>query len=346
MSTEPSERGAAPGQTDGPRKAAILMMSLGQEVSAEILKRLTEEEVRRITAEVTRTNGLTPKEAEQVLAEFQRNLSGGAAYALSGAEFAKEMLASALGAEPARKVLDQVSRQANMDADVLTAMEKADSDQLAHFIQREHPQTLAIICSQLDRTTASALLLKFTPETRADVIRRMAVLDKISPEVLHRIGASLGPLLRAMSEFRRRPYGGRRAVAEILASFEGAVTEEILASIEQTNPELVDEVRRLMVVFEDLTVIEQAGIKALLAAVDRKVLTLALKGTSEQLRGLFAGCMSQRGAEMLREDMEALGPVRLKDVEAAQHQVIAQARKLQTEGVLSMKPTESDRYVV
>jgi flagellar motor switch protein FliG len=337
---------ASPGQAGGTRKAAILMMSLGQDVSAEILKRLTEDEVRRITAEVTRIKTLAPEQSEQVLAEFRSAIAGGAAYTVHGADFAKDMLVNALGAEPARKVLDQVSRQAHMDADVLTAMEKADSDQLAHFIQREHPQTLAIICSQLDRATAGSLLLRFPPEMRADVVRRMAGLEKISPEVLHRIGASLGPMLRRLGEFRRKPYGGRRAVAEILANFEGTVTEEILASIEKANPELAEEVRRLMVVFEDLTVIDQAGIKTLLAAMDRKVLTVALKGTSEQLREHFTGCMSQRGAEMLREDMEALGPVRLKDVEAAQHQVIALARKLQAEGALSMKPSESDRYVV
>lgn len=350
MSAAPTQTAAAaaasPVPADGARKAAILMMSLGQDVSAEILKRLTEDEVRRITAEVTRTKALAPEEAEQVLAEFHRTIAGGAAYTMSGADFAREMLVSALGAEPARKVLDQVSRRAHMGADVLTAMEKADSDQLAHFIQREHPQTLAIICSQVDRTTASSLMLKFPPETRADVVRRMAGLDKISPEVLHRIGASLGPALRALGEFRRKPYGGRRAVIEILANLKGEVTEEILASIQKTNPELAEEVRRLMFVFEDLTAIDQAGIKALLAAVDRKALTLALKGTSEQLREHFTGCMSQRGAEMLREDMEALGPVRLKDVEAAQQQIIAAAQKLQAEGVLSMKPSESDRYVV
>ncbi len=337
---------ASHAHADGTRKAAILMMSLGQEVSAEILKRLTEEEVRRITAEVTRIRALSPEQAEQVLAEFNQALAGGAAYAVHGADFAKDMLVSALGAEPARKVLDQVSRQANMDAGVLAAMEKADSDQLAHFIQREHPQTLAIICSQLDRTTAGSLLLKFPLETRAEVVRRMASLEKISPEVLHRIGVSLGPMLRTLGELRRRPFGGRRAVAEILANFEGEVIEEILASIEKTSPELVEEVRRLMLVFEDLTAIDQAGTKALLAAVDRKVLTLALKGTSEQLREHFTACMSQRGGDMLREDMEALGPVRLKDVEAAQHQVITIARKLQAEGVLSMRPSEGDRYVV
>ena len=350
MSNTPPETvkvGAMPPmQADGTRKVAILMMSLGQEVSAEILKRLTEDEVRRITAEVTRIKALTPEQAEQVLAEFHRTLADGTAYSVHGADFAKDMLVNALGAEPARKVLDQVSRQANMDADVLTAMESADSEQLAHFIQREHPQTLAIICSQLDRTTAGSLLLRFPSETRAEVVWRMAGLEKISPEVLRRIGASLGPTLRTMGEFRRKPYGGRRAVAEILSNFDAAVTEEILASIEKMNPETVEEVRRLMVVFEDLTVIDQPGIKAILAALDRKVLTLALKGTSEKLREHFTGSMSQRGAEMLREDMEALGPVRLKDVEAAQHQVITIARKLQAEGVLSMRPTEGDRYVV
>jgi flagellar motor switch protein FliG len=333
-------------QVDGARKAAILMMSLGQEVSAEILKRLTDDEVRRITAEVTRIKALAPEQAEQVLAEFNRTIAGGTSYAIHGADFAKDMLVNALGAEPARKVLDQVSWQANMDADVLKAMERADSEQLAHSIQREHPQTLAIICSQLDRTTAGSLLLRFPSETRAEVVWRMAGLEKISPEVLRRIGSSLGPTLRTLGEFKRKPYGGRRAVAEILANFDGAVTEEILASIEKTNPEIVEEIRRLMVVFEDLSAIDQTGIKALLAALDRKVLTLALKGTSEQLREHFTGCMSQRGAEMLREDMEALGPVRLKDVEVAQHQVIAIARKLQADGVLSMRQSESDRYVV
>jgi flagellar motor switch protein FliG len=198
----------------------------------------------------------------------------------------------------------------------------------------------------VDRNTAGALLGKFRPEVRSEVIRRMASLDKISLEVLHRIGSILSPSLRTLGEFRRKPYGGRKTVAEILSNIDGTLAEEILAAVAQAEPNLAEEIRRLMVVFEDLLAVDQAGIKALLATVDRKVLTLALKGTSEQLRQLVTGCMSQRGAEMLREDMEALGPVRLKDVEDAQHQMIALARKLQAEGTLSLKPSESDRYVV
>jgi flagellar motor switch protein FliG len=334
------------GKVDGVRKAAIFLMSLGQEASAEILKKLSVDEVRRVTAEITKISALPPEEVEQVLGEFHQTVTSGAVCSVPGEQFARDMLVNALGHEPARKVLDQVSRLAHMDAEVLDAIRKADSEQLAQVVQREHPQTVAIILSQLDPGTAGTLLSRFRPEIRAEAVRRMAYLETISPEVLHRIGDALGPALRILGEFRRKPCGGRRSVAEILIALDGTIAEEILNSIAQTDPGLVDEVRRVMVVFEDLLVIDQAGIKALLAAVDRKVLTMALKGTSEQLRDHFTACMSQRGAEMLREDMEALGPVRLKDVEAAQHQVISLARKLQSEGVLSLKPSESDRYVV
>jgi flagellar motor switch protein FliG len=299
-----------------------------------------------LTLEITKIKSLPSDEIEQVLKEYQATAARGVGCAIPGEELAKKMLVNAFGQEPARKMLDHVARLEHMDAEVLDAMEKVDAEQLAHFVQKEHPRTIAVILSQVDRGLAGALLAKFRSEIRFEVVRRMATLEKISPEVLHRIGATLSPAIRALGEFQRKPYGGRRAVAEILSNLEGTLTDEILDSISQTDPGLVEEVRRLMVVFEDLLGVDQGGIKALLAALDRKILTLALKGTSEQLRQHFTGCMSQRGAEMLREDMEALGPVRLKDVEDAQHQVISAARKLQAEGSLSLKPTENDRYVV
>ncbi len=233
---------ASPVPPGGTRKAAILMMSLGQDVSAEILKRLSEDEVRRITAEVTRIKALTPEQAEQVLAEFHRTIAGGAAYAVHGADFAKDMLVNALGAEPARKVLDQVSRQANMDAE----RSHRDGERRFRSTGALHPAGAS--------PDAGHHLFPTGPDDRglslAQILHRRRVPTwsgawRVSRRSLRRcyIGSAPHSARRCahMGEFRRKPYGGRRAVAEILANFDGAVTEEILASIEKTNPEIGEE---------------------------------------------------------------------------------------------------------
>jgi flagellar motor switch protein FliG len=174
----------------------------------------------------------------------------------------------------------------------------------------------------------------------------MANLDQISPEIIHKIAAVIGQKLQTLGEFSRESYGGVRAVSEMFNRLESGSSKEILEAIEKENAMLADTIRHLMFVFEDMLLVEVTGLKEVLAKVDRKVLTLALKGTSEQVRQHFIKCLSQRGAEMLMEDMEALGPVKIKDVEAGQQQIIAAVRQLESEGVISTKGAGGEQYVV
>jgi flagellar motor switch protein FliG len=181
---------------------------------------------------------------------------------------------------------------------------------------------------------------------RSDVALRMASLDQISPEIISKIAAVIGSKLKALGEVSREAYGGIRAVSEMFNRLDSNTSKEILDAMEHTEPALVETIRHLMFVFEDLLLLDQSAIKEMLAKVDRKILTIALKGTSDQLKNHMLGAMSQRGAEMLREDMDALGPIKIKEVDAAQQQIIAIVRQLEAEGVISLKGTAGEQYVV
>jgi len=263
-----------------------------------------------------------------------------------GIDYARKLLINAFGPEHAKKLLDRLVKTLGSETATFDTLQKADPQQLAKFIHNEHPQTIALILSHLNPSQAAGLLISLPPELRADVALRMANLDQISPEIISKIAAIIGQKLKALGELSRESYGGVRAVSEMFNRLDSTTSKEILEIIEQNDPNLVETIRHLMFVFEDLLLIDQNAIKEILAKIDRKVLTVALKGTSEQLRSHFLQAMSQRGAEMLKEDMDALGPVKLKEVEAAQQQIIAVVRQLESEGVLSLKGTVGEQYVV
>jgi flagellar motor switch protein FliG len=246
----------------------------------------------------------------------------------------------------ARRMLDRLQKAMGADAASFDAIQKADPQLLAKFIHSEHPQTIALVLSHLNSSSAASLLTSLPPGMRSDVAQRMASLDQISPEIIMKIAGVIGGKLSALGEFSRESYGGVRAVAEMMNRLDSGSSREILDHIDKQDANLAETIRHLMFVFEDLLLIDPTGLKEVLAKVDRKSLTVAMKGTSEQLRGQILGSMSQRGAEMLREDMEALGPVKIKDVEAAQQQIISIVRQLETEGVVSLKGTVGEQYVV
>ena len=225
-------------------------------------------------------------------------------------------------------------------------LQKADPQQLAKFIHNEHPQTIALVLSHLNASQAAALLVSLPAEMRADVALRMANLDQISPEIVNKIATVIGQKLQALGEFSRESYGGVRAVSEVFNRLDSGTSKEILDVIENHNPNLVETIRQLMFVFEDLQAIDANQLKEVLARVDRKSLTLALKGTSDALKDHFFGTMSARAVEMLKEDIDALGPVRIRDVEGAQQQIIGIIRQLEAEGVISLKGAGGDQYVV
>jgi flagellar motor switch protein FliG len=330
----------------GVRKAAILLVMIGDEASSGILRLLEEDEVQEISREIARVQSLTSEEAEGVLEEFYQMAVAHDYVVKGGIDYAKKVLISAFGPEHAKKMLDRLMKTLGNETLSFDALRKTDPQQLAKFIHSEHPQTIALILSHLNPSQAAGLLFSLPAEMRADVALRMASLDQISPEIITKIATVIGSKLKTLGELSREAYGGVHAVAEMFNRLDANTSKDILDNIEKVNPTLVETIRHLMFVFEDLLLLDTTAIKEVLAKMDRKILTVALKGTSEQMKNHMLQAMSQRGAEMLREDMDALGPIKIKEVEAAQQQIIAVVRHLETEGVLSLKGTAGEQYVV
>ncbi len=329
----------------GLRKAAIAMLVLGEDVGSDILRNLEEEEVYVIGREIARMPSVTSEIAESVLEQLHQ-MSLAHDYVLKGGiEYARKILINAFGPEHARGMLDRLMKALGADSANFDALQKADPQQLAKFIHSEHPQTIALILSHLNPSQAAALLTSLPAGMRSDVALRMGNLDQISPDIIARIANIIGLKLKSLGETNRESYGGVRAVAEMFNRLDSKSSREILDNIEGDAPELVETVRQLMFVFEDLLQLDQTAIKEILTRVDKKVLTIALKGTSEQLRTHFLQCMSQRGAEMLKEDLDVMGPVKIKEVEGGQQQIIAVLRQLESEGVISLKGGASEQYV-
>jgi flagellar motor switch protein FliG len=328
------------------RKAAMLLVVLGEQTSAELLTQLSEEDVNKVSREIAKLTAISSEQAEEVLNEFNHIATAGDYVARGGIEYARKLLMTAFTPDVAKRLLDRLTKALGAEAASFDALQKADPGQLAKFIHNEHPQTIALVLSHLNQTQAAALLTSLPSQMRADVALRMASLDQISPDVIIKIAAVIGQKLKTLGEFSRESYGGVRAVAEMLNRLDSTSTREILTHIDQQDTNLAETIRHLMFVFEDLLLIDPMGLKEVLAKVDRKVLTVALKGTSEQLRNQILASMSQRGADMLREDMEALGPIKIKEVDAAQQQIISVVRQLESEGVVSLKGTVGEQYVV
>ncbi|HTU45173.1 MAG TPA: flagellar motor switch protein FliG [Bryobacteraceae bacterium] len=329
----------------GAQKAAILMVILGEETSGALLRELDEEEVQYIGRGIAGIPVITSEIAEEVLAEFYEMIVAQDYILKGGLEYARKVLESAFGADRAKRLLDRLSLSLSTDSAHFDALQRADPQQLATFIHNEHPQTVALILSHVGGSQAARLLRSLPPETRTEVSVRMANLDQISPDVISRISTIIGQKLKSIGELSRQDCGGVRAVAEIFNRLEQDESKEILENIETSNPALVETIRHLMFVFEDLLKVDSTGMRELLARVDRKVLTIALKGTSEKLKNHFLQVMSQRGAEMLLEDMEALGAIKMREVEAAQQQIVAAVRLLESEGVINLKDSGAEQYV-
>ena len=330
----------------GMRKSAILLVVLGDAIAGEILKNMDEDEVDGLGREIARLGTVTPDEAENILEEFYQMTVAHDYVLKGGIDYARKMLMNAFGPEQARKMLDRLVKALGSEAANFDVLQKADPQQLAKFIHSEHPQTIALILSHLNPSQAAGLLFSLPPELRSDVALRMANLDQISPEIISKIAGIIGSRLKSLGELSRESYGGVRAVAEMFNRLDSGTSKEILENIEHSDANLVETIRHLMFVFDDILLIDQMAIKEILSKVDRKILTIALKGTSDQLKTHFLSAMSARGSEMLREDMDALGPIKIKEVEAAQQQIITVVRQLEAEGIVNLKGTVGEQYVV
>jgi flagellar motor switch protein FliG len=340
------DKGSDLSELSGLRKAAILLVMLGDDASSTIMRELDEDEVQNIGREIARVQTLTSEEAEGVLEEFYQMGVAHEYVVKGGIDYARKILVTAFGPEQAKKMLDRLMKSLGNETLSFDALQKADPQQLAKFIHSEHPQTIALILSHLNPSQAAGLLFSLPVELRSDVALRMANLDQISPDIISKIATVIGSKLKALGEVSREAYGGVHAVAEMFNRLDSNSSKDILDNIEKVNPSLVETIRHLMFVFEDLLLLDVNAIKEVLAKVDRKILTVALKGTSDQMKSHILQAMSQRGGEMLREDMESLGPIKIKDVEASQQQIIAVVRQLENEGVISLKGTAGEQYVL
>jgi flagellar motor switch protein FliG len=332
-----------PTSLSGPRKAAMFLMGVGEQVGTEVLRHLAPEEVRRISTEIAATKSVGSEQMLFVFREFEMLTTEGRLFAKGGAECARRMVEHAFGPESAQKLLAAVP-----DSESTTAsaglLETTNPQQLAMFLKDEHPQTIAVVLSNLSAEMAGGLLKSFPEETQAQVALRMASLDRVSPEVFQKVAEAIGSKLKSIRQIGKTD--GVRALATLLNHMGVEQAEALLARVEEQNQPVADSVRSLMFLFDDILSIDKEGMRALVGKLDRKVLTLALKGTSAKMREHFTQCMSQRSAEMLAEDMEAQGPVRIRDVETAQKEVILALRQLQQAGTVSLNREGGDEYVV
>jgi len=329
----------------GLRKAAILLVVLGEDAASQIYRHLSQGEVEQVTQEIAGMKQITPETVLTVLEEFDRMVLTGHCLAQGGRDYANKLLVKAFGEEGARQLLQQVSRSAEMSAGKLDSLQKADPQQLAKFIEGEHPQTIALILAHVDARQASALLMRLPEELRAESIKRLAQLRQFSPEMAERVSVVLNKRLEALGEQGRRAYAGLRGVADLMNRLDLATGKTILESIEKEDPKLALSIRNLMFTFEDLLTVPEAGIRELLGQMDKKTLATALRGASEELKSYIFKSMSSRAVEMLKEDMEVLGPIKSREINKAQLEAVAVARRLEAEGKLTLTPEGEDEFV-
>jgi flagellar motor switch protein FliG len=329
----------------GLHKAAILLVILGEDAASQIYRHLPPAEVEQVTREIATMQSIEADTALAVLEEFERLVMTGDYLAQGGKDYANKLLIKAFGEEGAQELLRQVSLTAEMSAGKLDSLRKADPQQLAKFIEGEHPQTIALILAHLEAKQASTLLMRLPEELRSEAVKRLAQLRQFSPEMAQRVSLVLHKRLEALGEQSRRAYAGLRGVADVMNRLEITTAKTILEGIEKEDPKLALSIRNLMFTFEDLLTVPETGIRELLGQMDKKTLATALRGASDELKNYIFKSMSSRAVEMLKEDMDVLGPVKSKEIHKAQLEAVAVARKLEADGKLTLTPEGDDEYV-
>ena len=337
--------GDANGTLSGVQKAAILLVALGPVSSAKVLQQLSEDEASRLAHAIAKLEYISPEQVESTLEEFQQRTASYQVYAHGGMEYAATMLTEAYGPTVAKELLDRLAKSMGKHGFHFDSFRKADPQQLAKLIQDEHPQTIALILSHLDPAQAASLLSSLPLDARMDVAVRMADLDQISPEVVRTIGTVIDHKLRNLGELSREACGGVLAVANVFNRLDQTACSQLMDAIEADRPQLFENIRRFMFVFKDLENLDATALSALMSRVERATLITALKGASAPLRQKFIATLSQRAASMLEEDLEALGPTKLKDVDAAQQEIITMARAMEKDGAISLKASSDEQYV-
>ncbi len=331
-------------ELSGIQKAAILLISLGPEKSATIFKHLKEDEIEQLTLEIANTRSVSPQTKEEIINEFYEVCLAQQYIAEGGIGYAKELLEKALGSEKAMAVISKLT--SSLQVRPFEFIRKTEPAQLLNFIQDEHPQTIALILSYLSAQQSAQVISALPPEKQADVAKRIAQMDRTSPDVIKEVERVLERKLASLVNQDYTIIGGVDAIVDILNSVDRGTEKHIVESLEMEEPELADEIRRKMFVFEDILLLDDRTVQRVLRDVDNNDLSVALKSANEEVKGLIFNNLSKRLATMIQEDMEFMGPVRMKDVEEAQQKIVNVIRKLEDSGEIVIARGGGDELVV
>jgi flagellar motor switch protein FliG len=328
----------------GARKAAILLTVLGEDAAAVVFRNLNKEDLQRVADEVANLGTIPLEVSLQVFEEYQKMTQAQDYLVQGGHDLARRLLIKAFGEADAESILQKLTKARELTP--LESLQRTDPQKLARFLDGEHPQTSALVLGQLGDRQASALLMSLPSDTRAEAVKRLANLRRFSPEMAEKVSVILNQRLKAVGEHGKRTYSGFQSAADIMNCIDTTTAQEILENIDNDEPTLAISIRDLMFTFDDLLQVSESQIRELTSAVDKKTLATALKGTNDGLKDHFFRTMSSRAVEMLKEDIDALGPVRSKDIAKAQAEIVATARKLESEGKIVLKGEGNDEYVV
>ncbi len=343
-----TKKGAAGGQQKktltGRQKAAIFLVTLGSEISSEIFKHLREDEIEQLTFEIARLETIDPQDRDMVLQEFQELMMAQDFISSGGIDYAREILEKSLGAQKAVDIINRLT--SSLQVRPFDFIRRTDPAHLLNFIQQEHPQTIALILAYLEPQKASVILGSLPHEIQSDVAKRIATMDRTSPEVLREVERVLEKKLSTLSSEDYTAAGGVESIVDILNLVDRSTEKTIIESLEEDDPELAEEIKKRMFVFEDIVLLDDRAIQKVLREVDTNELAKALKSVDSEVQDKIYRNMSKRAATLLKEDMEYMGPIRLKDVEEAQQKIVAIIRKLEEQGEIVVARAGEEEMVV
>jgi flagellar motor switch protein FliG len=335
--------GAVSKEASGRQKAAIFLVSIGSQVSAEIFKFLREDEIETLTFEIARLETVEAEQKDSILKEFQELMMAHEFISTGGIDYARELLEKALGSQKAVDVINRLT--SSLQVRPFDFIRRTDPAHLLNFIQQEHPQTMSLILAYLEPSKASVIIQNLPTEVQTDVARRIATMDRTSPEVLREVERVLEKKLSSLSSEDYTAAGGVESIVEILNLVDRTSEKQIIEALEGEDPELAEEIKKRMFVFEDIVTLDDRGIQKVLREVDSAELAKALKSVDEEVRDKIFRNMSKRAAGMLKEDMEFMGPIRVKDVEEAQQKIVSIIRKLEEAGEIIISRSDEDELV-
>ncbi|WP_371381754.1 flagellar motor switch protein FliG [Sporomusa aerivorans] len=328
----------------GKQKAAILLIALGPDISAQVLKHMREDEIEKLTLEIANQRKLSQEQKDKVLAEFHQMCLAKEYISNGGLDYAREVLEKALGSEKAVSIINRLTT--SLQIRPFDFARKTDPSQLLNFIQNEHPQTIALIMAYLQPEQSAAIVSALPPERQVDVARRIATMDRTSPDVIRDVERILERKLSSLVTQDFTAAGGVDSIVEILNRVDRTTERTIIENMEVQNPELAEEIKKRMFVFEDIVLLDDRSLQLVLREIDNKDLALALKATSGEVANKIYKNISKRAAEMLREEIEYMGPVRIRDVEESQQKIVNNIRRLEESGEIVVSRGKGDEIIV